>query len=104
MSSDEFHLFSTYLYLFGTKCVKSKLSIFLIFLMNPKGYTCLLFFGVNSGRKIYFHLRHVQKTECSIMHAVAEVVIKVDIVTKLHWHAKSSIMNHYLIISQIRLE
>jgi hypothetical protein len=34
MSSDEFHLFSTYLYLFGNKCVKSKLSIFLIFLMN----------------------------------------------------------------------
>ena len=33
MSSDEFDLFCTYLYLSGNKCVKSKLSIFLVFLM-----------------------------------------------------------------------
>ena len=33
MFPDEFHLFSTYLYLFGDKCVKSKLSISWVFLM-----------------------------------------------------------------------
>ena len=32
MSSDEFHLFSTYSYLFGNKPVKSKLSISPVFL------------------------------------------------------------------------
>ena len=34
MSWDEFHLFSTYLYLFGDKRVKSKLSISRVFLMH----------------------------------------------------------------------
>jgi hypothetical protein len=34
MSSDEFDLFCTYLYLSGNKRVKSKLSIFLVFLMK----------------------------------------------------------------------
>jgi hypothetical protein len=33
MSRDEFHLFSTYSYLFGNKHVKSKLSISRVFLM-----------------------------------------------------------------------
>src|ERR1700734_1794300 len=35
MSPDKFDLFSTYLYLFGNKCVKSKLSISQVFLMQP---------------------------------------------------------------------
>src|ERR1700693_3955201 len=34
MSPDEFHLFSTYSYLFGNKRVKSKLSISWVFLMS----------------------------------------------------------------------
>ena len=34
MSSDEFDLFSAYSYLFGNKRVKSKLSNFLVFLMQ----------------------------------------------------------------------
>src|ERR1700729_1480187 len=34
MFPDEFHLFSTYLYLFGNKRVKSKLSISRVFLMS----------------------------------------------------------------------
>ena len=33
MSLDEFYLFSTYLYLFGNKHIKSKLHIFTVFLM-----------------------------------------------------------------------
>ena len=37
MSLVEFHLFSAYLYLFGNKCVKSKLSIFPVFLMPWNG-------------------------------------------------------------------
>jgi hypothetical protein len=42
MSSDEFDLFCTYLYLSGNKRVKSKLSIFLVFLMHGLG-------GLESG-------------------------------------------------------
>jgi hypothetical protein len=40
MSLDEFDLFSTYLYLFGNKCVKYKLSCFFfqIFLMPREGH------------------------------------------------------------------
>jgi hypothetical protein len=34
MSRDEFHLFSTYSYLFGNKHIKSKLSISRVFLMQ----------------------------------------------------------------------
>ena len=34
MSSDEFDLFCTYLHLSGNKCIKSKLSIFLVLLMT----------------------------------------------------------------------
>jgi hypothetical protein len=35
------------------------------------------------------------------VHAVADVVIEVDIAAKLHRHAKSKRMNHYLVISQV---
>jgi len=46
MSWDEFHLFLTYLYLFGNKHVKSKLSISRVFLMYEM-------IDWSSPRKIY---------------------------------------------------
>jgi hypothetical protein len=44
MSPDEFDLFLTYLYIFGNKCVKYKLSFFFqIFLMTSKGFLRVLY-------------------------------------------------------------
>jgi hypothetical protein len=42
MSPDEFDLFLTYLYLFGNKRVKYKLSFFRIFLMTSDGLSLVI--------------------------------------------------------------
>jgi hypothetical protein len=54
MSLDELPLFPTYLYLFGNKCVKSKLSIFLVFLMSWVGTESVATVMTNVFQKLGF--------------------------------------------------